>query len=238
MHHVTLDTWSRLSSPLHRLDARAKIVAAAAILLSLVVTERSYAVLLPAYGVLITAAALVGRLPPAGLLARAALVLPFVGSVAALNLWGGDATRAASVVGKSFLSASTVLVLLGTTPLHALLRGLESLGAPRFFLMVAQFLYRYLFVLSEQAQHMLQARRCRAPLPHRGSLAGSAAGVVAVLFARSYGRAERIHQAMLARGFRGHFVLLAPTALGRRDFVFLAATAAALGSIHLLLWNL
>ena len=66
-------------------------------------------------------------------------------------------------------------------------------GAPRFLLMVAQFLYRYLFVISEEAQHMrkaaMAARRHgertggqRRAIPRRGGSAGRA--VRALLRAR------------------------------------------------------
>ena len=233
MHHVTLDTWSRLHSPLHRLDARAKIVGALAVLVSLALTHQSSAELLAGYAVLITALALKSQVPLLGLLLRAGLVLPFALGVAALNLFGGDPGRALALLGKSYLSAYMVLLLLATTPLHALLRGLEWFGAPRFFLMVAQFLYRYLFVLSEQAQHMRRARHCRA-----GGRSWPAAGsTVAVLFARSYDRAERIHRAMLARGFQGHFILLDPPAVGAREWLFLLFLAVTLGGLHLALWN-
>ncbi len=241
MHHVTLDNWSRMASPMHRLDARVKILAALAIVLTLVLPHRALAWLFAAYFVLDAALALWARLPLAALLVRACVVLPFAAGVAVMNLFGGESVRALTVFGKSYLSALTILVLLATTPLHALLRGMESLGVPRFFLMVAQFVYRYLFVLSEQAQHMMLARRCRAPRASRGrarALRSSAAGALAVLFARSYARAERIHHAMLARGFQGHFVLLEQPALRLADGLFLFVVTGVLAGVHLLLWKL
>jgi cobalt/nickel transport system permease protein len=241
MHHVTLDSWSRIASPIHRLDARVKILAALAILLSLVTAQRAYGRLFVSYLAVAGGLTVLARLPLLAVLLRAALVLPFAGTVAALNLLGGDAARAAGVLGKSYISAATVLVLLGTTPLPALLRGLESLGAPRFFLMITQFVYRYLFVLSEQAQHMMQARRCRRAAEKQGqrrSWMTAAAGALGVLFARSYARAERIHQAMLARGFQGHFVLLEQPSLRLADWLSLAAMVAALGALHGILWKL
>jgi cobalt/nickel transport system permease protein len=108
-----------------------------------------------------------------------------------------------------------------------LLGGLESLGAPRFLVMVVQFLYRYLFVISEQAQHM------RLAAASRGSARSSqgwrnrlraASGAISVLFARSYSRAEGIHQAMLARGFQGHLRTLSPARFGWRDALLVAVT--------------
>src|SRR2546425_5239974 len=100
---------------------------------------------------------------------------------------------------KSYLSALAVLLVVSTTPLPVLLRGLEMTGAPRFLLMVAQFLYRYLFVISEEAQHMRKAA------VSRGGSFRAAAGALAVLFARSYKQAGEIHQATLPPGFPRRF---------------------------------
>jgi cobalt/nickel transport system permease protein len=84
-----------------------------------------------------------------------------------------------------------------------LLAGLELLHAPKFLIQVMQFLYRYLIVLMEEAGAMRDAGASRA-----GSIRSlelrKAAGAAGVLFARSYGRAQAIHEAMLARGFDGH----------------------------------
>ncbi len=101
------------------------------------------------------------------------------------------------------------------------------MGVPRYLLMVAQFLYRYLFVISEEAQHMraaLQAKSgsLRNNLWNREKF-GAPAGVLSVLFARSYAHAEGIHQAMLARGFRGHFLTLSGRTFGSADALFVAA---------------
>jgi energy-coupling factor transporter transmembrane protein EcfT len=57
---------------------------------------------------------------------------------------------------------------------------------------------------------------------------------VAVLFARSYGRAERIHQAMLARGFQGHFELLETPQTGVRDWAFLLVSLGLLALLQTL----
>ena len=101
------------------------------------------------------------------------------------------------------------------------------MGVPRYLLMVAQFLYRYLFVISEEAQHMraaLQAKSgsLRNNLRNRQKF-GAPAGVLSVLFARSYAHAEGVHQAMQARGFRGHFLTLSGQGFARADGLFVAA---------------
>ena len=95
-------------------------------------------------------------LPVMGALTRSALVLPFTGCSVWCSLERAI-RRGEAVVLKSYLSALAVLVVVSTTPLPDLLHALESFGTPRFLLMVAQFIYRYLFVISEEAQHMSKA---------------------------------------------------------------------------------
>ena len=226
MHHVTLDQWSRGASPLHRRDPRVKIAAVLAFLVVLATAHRDLTWLGAAFLAILCLAARWARLPLAGALARAGVVLPFTAVFAAVSWLAGDPARGAALVMKSYLSALAVLLLVSTTPLPVLLRGFEMTGAPRFLLMVAQFLYRYLFVISEEAQHMRKAAMARGATV--GGLAGNAArfraaaGALAVLFARSYGRAEEIHRAMLARSFPGYFRPLTELHLHRGDVVFLA----------------
>jgi cobalt/nickel transport system permease protein len=226
VHHVTLDRWSRGASPLHRRDPRVKIVAVLVFLLVLATAHRELAWLGAALFAVLCVAARLARLPLPGALARAGVVLPFTAVFAAVSWLAGDPARGATLVMKSYLSALAVLLLVSTTPLPVLLRGFEMTGAPRFLLMVAQFLYRYLFVISEEAQHMRKAALARGATA--GGLAGNAArfraaaGALAVLFARSYARAEEIHRAMLARGFPGYFRPLSELHFHRGDVVFLA----------------
>jgi len=160
-------------------------------------------------GALLCGAIAWSRLPLFGALGRAAVVLPFSLAFAAVCWVAGDASRGVHLAVKSYLSALAVLLVVSTTGLPNLLRGLGALGAPRFLLMVVKFLYRYLFVISEEAQHMAKAALSRgataAGVMGRPARFRAAAGALAVLFARSHGRATEIHRAMLARGFQGQF---------------------------------
>ena len=225
MHHVTLDQWSRGASALHRRDPRVKIASLLVFLVVLATAHRQLAWLGAALFAVLMATAWRARLPIAGALARAGVVLPFTLVFAAVSWMAGEPGRGAALLVKSYLSALAVLLLVSTTPLPMLLRGFEMTGAPRFLLMVAQFLYRYLFVISEEAQHMRKAALARGATV-RG-MAGNAArfraaaGALAVLFARSYARAGEIHRAMLARGFPGYFRPLVELHLHGGDVTFL-----------------
>jgi len=238
LHHVVLERWSRLDSLLHRRDARIKLLAALVILVAIATTPRVQSVSVIGYALFLLTGAILAKLPLAGILLRAAVVLPFSGVFALISVLAGDPDRALAVVVKSCLSAITVLILVGTTPLPQLMAAAEGLGAPRMLVLVVQFLYRYLFVISEQGQHMRQAARCRGELANGGarnrrSRFQAASGALAVLFGRSYQRAEAIHRAMLARGFNGHFHPLKRASVTALDLVFLAAAAGVPVAVRL-----
>lgn len=235
MHQVVVDRWSRGESPLHSLEPRTKLVALAVFLVLLATTPGPPYARGAAYLFLLAAAIALARLPVPGLLGRAAVVLPFSAAFAAISLLVGDSARAAELAIKSYLSAAAVLLVVATTPLERLVRAMEALGTPRLIALILQFLYRYLFVISEQAQHMRVASLCRAPErsgPARRQRFRAAAGAVGVLFARSYARAEGIHRALLARGFEGRFPALALPRPGVRDLVFLTAAAGLSAAVR------
>jgi cobalt/nickel transport system permease protein len=221
LHHVVLERWSRGTSFLHRRDARAKILALLVFLIVVAISNRQFEFLALYYSGLLLAAVVAARLPVLGALRRAAVVLPFSLTFAGLCWISGEPRRAALLVEKSYLSALAALLLVATTPLPQLLRGLDMLGVPGFLLMVAQFLYRYLFVITEQAHRIRLAGLCRGGRGFRAS-----AGALGVLFARSYERAECIHRAMVARGFQGHFQLLSTTRFRLADTAFLCVACS------------
>jgi len=231
VHHVVLDRWSRGASALHRRDARAKTLAVLVFLIALATAQRSFVALSACYFVILAAVVVAAGLPLGSALKRASVVLPFTAVFAAISLAAGEPMRAASLIAKSYLSALAVLILVSTTPLPELLRGLERMGVPRYLLMVTQFLYRYLFVISEEAQHMRAAAQAKSGsirVLFNRSKFGAAAGALGVLFARSYGHAEGIHQAMLARGFQGTFRTLAARAFNKADAAFVMAALIVL----------
>lgn len=230
--HAALDEWSRRHSALHARDPRAKLAAALCLLIGIGVaqpaTMRAVGALGAAGLAVLLLVAAVSRLPVARLLLRASWVLPFTAVFAAVSALAGEPVRAASLVVKAYLSALTVLLLTSTTPLERLLAGLERLGAPAFLLSVVHFLYRYLFVIAGEAHRMKLASQARG----RERVFSSAAGAIAVLFARSYQRAEGIHRAMLARGFSGDFVDLCRLRFRWLDAGVIFAAAAAAIAVH------
>ena len=147
----------------------------------------------------------------------------------------------ATVLLKSWTSVTAAVLLTATTPQVELLRALRAFRVPPIIITIVSMTYRYLFVLTDEAQRMLRARQSRSAsvgarsggsVAWRARVTGNMAGS---LFIRSLDRSERIYQAMLARGYDGTVRRIgdAPgagrlsVAAGGFGFVLFAAIAAA-----------
>ncbi len=228
MHHLRIETWAQRRGWLHGRDARAKLVLALALLVAVATTPANSGAVMSGYLLLLAACVLTSGLPLPAVFARAALILPFSLTFAAVSWATGDFARAISLVVKSYLSGLTVLLITATTPLPAQLKAVERLGAPRTIVLTVQFLYRYLFVLVEQAQSVWLAGQCRGGVTR---IAG--AGMLSSLFQRSYERASGIQQAMLARGFDGSWPVLYVQEFRPADSWFLIAGIVVIASLWL-----
>lgn len=236
-----LESWSRGESWLHRRHGKAKVFVTLAFLIA-VATERSLRLeAMLAYASLLGLAIVAARLPLSRILWRAMVVLPFAATFAAISWLAGEPDRAVILLTKSIVSVIAALLLAGTTPLPQLLRALEGLGVPAFLVEVIQMLIRYLTEAGAQAERMMQAAASRggqaSTLWRSQRLAGpawqSAAGAVGVLFAASYGRAENIHWAMLARGHGGRFPALQTERWAAADSVFCVSAVVVIMAVRL-----
>lgn len=227
MRHVVVDDWSRGASPLHRRDPRAKLICLLVLLVAVNVQARFAPALLALGGAMVAAGLLVAGLPVWPFLARTAVALPFAAVLAATVALAGDPARAGLVLVRSWLSASAILLLASTTPLPQVLRALRAFRVPVLLVELIQFIHRYLFVLAEQVWRM------RSAAAARGGQASyrAAAGAVSTLFARSYDRAERIHQAMLARGYSGELPVASEAPAREADYLLVAAVVSAFAAV-------
>ncbi len=203
MRHDFLDRYSRLSSPVHRLSAGLKLGAALGCVFITVMVPAGDLQVLLLPGLFLLAIAALSRIPPAFLLRRLLFLEPFVVSIAALNLLrpGGEGIFF-SILIKSTISLFAMILLANTTPFHALLLVFRRAGVPSLFVTVLALMYRYLFVLVDEAERMTRARSSRTFDRRRARLWRSASSVVVQLFLRSSERAERVFAAMSARGWK------------------------------------
>jgi cobalt/nickel transport system permease protein len=135
------------------------------------------------------------------------------------------------------------ILLVATTQFPDLIHAFEHLRVPRILTSIVAFLYRYLFVLTDEVFRLLRARDARsAGLPGlkrggsifwRAKITGSMAGQ---LFLRSYERSDRIYKAMISRGYRGHLRTLNPHEMNRPDWFILTISSFILILIQLVGW--
>ena len=236
-------------SLLHRLPPQCKVAATALFVAAVVATPREAWWAFVADLAVLVALAWLGRVP-LGLVARRlvleapflafAVLLPFVAagprvdvgplSLSESGLWG-----AWNILAKGTLGAFAAVLLVSTTELASILRGLERLHVPRAFTTVAGFMVRYADVVSGELHRMSVARRSRGHDPRWLWQVRAVAASAGSLFVRSYERGERVYVAMVARGYDGAMPVLrddaAPAAAWTTALVppVLAATLAVVG---------
>ncbi|MFO0892399.1 MAG: energy-coupling factor transporter transmembrane component T [Isosphaeraceae bacterium] len=197
-------------SPMARLDARWKLIFVLAYIVAVVATPIGQWRILGGLGLLL--AFLVGlsgaRLE--ALLLRWCGFLLLVGFIALTIAPGlsarsghGMATVLMTILAKNSLGFLMLLTLAASTPWAELLRGLRRLGMPVILVGTLQFMERYLQVLGDESRRMTLARRARS-FGRRPALSwGMLTSLIGMLFLRSFERSERVHAAMLARGWDG-----------------------------------
>ncbi|MFZ2224343.1 MAG: cobalt ECF transporter T component CbiQ [Candidatus Deferrimicrobium sp.] len=231
-----LDLLSYRDTVVHRLDPRAKVVATFAFVV-VVVSFPKYEVLslLPfcLFPILIGA---LGDIPAGFIAKKVVAVSPFAVFLGIFNPIFDSSTVAiapgfaisagwvsfASILVKFALTISAALLLIATTSFPGICRALRRLGLPALFVSQLLFLYRYLFVLVEEAMRVVRARDMRS-FGARGTGARVLVRIVGTLFLRTVERAERIYGAMLARGFRGEVPSMRREAMRPSDASFLLA---------------
>ena len=252
MKHGFLDQFSTIDSPVRRLHAQTKIVATLALILAVVTIPVGHYVEFLMFSILLGAAMCASRLP-LPILGRGMLViLPFITlmSVFLPFLHQGQALWRLPALGKLAISREglhlflnvilkanlavlTMLILNCSTPFTELLKGLENLRVPRVIIVILSFLYRYLFLLIDEAERLLMARDSRKIHLGKWASARSLSHLVAVLFIRTYERGERIYESMCARGFDGSITLLEASRPQGRDYLILAGLIVLILAIRL-----
>ena len=226
------------TSPVHRLPAHVKVVAALGFVIAVVSTPGRAWWAFAAYAgalVLVTAmAALAPRFVARGLVIELpfvvfALLLPLLAGgeqveVLGLSLSRSGLADAATLLAKATLGIWTSMLLAGTTRPQELVAGLQRLRLPRLMVEILSFMVRYLDVVADDLRRMRIARDSRAFSARGPRHWGVLASTAGALFVRSYERGERVHLAMLSRGYAGRLVLHGDRPGSRREW----ATAAVL----------
>jgi len=225
MRHNFIDRYAVLDSPLHILEPRTKILAFTAMIVAVLSIPISHGSLFIAYFFATAILMGISQVPLNYIVGRTLLILPFIVLASLAVPWKGYMGVGILFV-RAILCLLLLILLTNTTRFVELLRGLRKLGCPQILVMNLSFLYRYLFVLTEEAMRMKQARDCRrvgrAPFFEELRVLSSMLGTLLI---RSFERAERMHSAMLSRGYCGDFPVVSPKRFSWHDFAFIAGVA-------------
>jgi cobalt/nickel transport system permease protein len=240
MHADLFDRYKSGKSLIHQLDPRVKVVLAVLFILSnVLLPDGAWLGFALSWLLLLWLSALSG-FGATYTLKRSFVALPFVlAAVTALfavpgkalftwnlgpwHLVASDAgvLRFASVVIRSWLS-----VQVATTQFPDLMHALRHLHVPNVLVSIISFMYRYLFVMADEAMRLLRAREARSARPAGGGGGGSlawraqiAGNMAGQLFLRSYERSERVYNAMLSRGYQGELLTLNPHQMRSKDWL-------------------
>ncbi len=242
----SLDALAARDTALSRRDPRAKLVATLLFVVTVVSFDRYRVAALLPLALYPTVLAAQGEVPARLLLRALGLAAPFALLVGIFNplldrapmlalpgveISGGWVSFTAIVL-RFGLTASAALVLVAGTGMHPLCAALARLGAPRVFTVQLLLLYRYLFVLAGEAARMATARSLRAGAHPRLGLAVYAS-LLGHLLLRAFDRAQRIHGAMLARGFDGEMRLGDRWRWQRADTLFAGGWCAFFACVRL-----
>ncbi|WP_455351267.1 cobalt ECF transporter T component CbiQ [Streptomyces sp. SYSU K217416] len=239
-------------SPVHELPPHCKLAAVFCFVLVVVSTPREAVWAFGLYAALLAGVAAVARIPAGFLLKRLLIEIPFVAfavlmpfvaegervdvlgmSLSVSGLWG-----AWNILAKGTLGVAASVLLASTTELRSLLLGLQRLKLPPLLVQIASFMIRYGDVISDEMRRMSIARRSRGFEARGVRQWGVLAKTAGALFIRSYERGERVHLAMVSRGYAGAMPVIDEVTASRAQWAYAAALPAAALAVCLMGWTL
>jgi cobalt/nickel transport system permease protein len=235
MHFHILDSYQPRQSLIHLLDARLKLLITLAFILTTALTPVGVWSVFILLFALILAAVILSEL----VLAALPVIFTLEGDPGfrfllgpwTLTVYGAGVERFFSIALKSWISVQAAIILASTAPFPELLIAMRFIGIPRLLVAVFSLMWRYLFVLVDEALRLIRARSSRSghsDLPNlnpggrfawRARVTGGMAGG---LFLRAFDRSDRIYKAMLARGYDGEVRTAPLPKLKLSDWLILA----------------
>ncbi len=210
-----LDHYAHRSSPMHRWDARYKLVGLSALLLAMSAVNDLR--LAPVMLALAAGCFLLSRLPLSFLLSRlrypgffllaVVVLVPLMSGETVLVQFGWLGVRQEGlvlmlVIVTRFVSILTVsIVLFGTQPFVKSVQAMVALGLPPLLTDMILFFYRYLSDMAAMLMQMQQAMWLRGFQANRLSSLPAYAALMGSLLLRSYAQSERVYLAMRLRGY-------------------------------------
>ncbi len=229
-----LDALASKQTPVHRVDPRVKVLTTIFFIVVVVSFNKYDPARLAPFVIYPISMMAVGRIPLSYIVKKLLIASPFVLFVALFNpildrnpavdlglfSISGGFLSFTSIMAKYVLTVSAGLVLIACTGFDAICSVLAGMGVPAAFTIQLLFVYRYIFVLGEEAARMARARALRS-FGDRGMGIGVYGSMLGQLLLRTMDRAQRIHLAMMCRGFDGVIRRIEPPGMRWSDWIFL-----------------
>jgi cobalt/nickel transport system permease protein len=209
--------------PLHTLDPRAKMVGFLSVVITAVSFPANHHLALLGSAAILGVLAVISRLRIKHLVLRFVQLTPFL-AVAALLPFTHPMRGLSQAVGEmaqAMIGCLAMVMLAATTPVERLLSGLVGLRCPAVVVLLLSVLIRYLHLLGQEAGRLRRAATARGYAPRSLRQTTFLGHIIGALFLRSHARAERVHAAMLARGFDGTAIAEPPPPMSATDYLFL-----------------
>ncbi|UJS17611.1 MAG: cobalt ECF transporter T component CbiQ [Candidatus Jettenia sp.] len=230
------------------LDPRSKIISFLSIILCMVLTPITRLKDFGLYFLLILAIAFISKITPKQILKRMFVLIPFILLIAIFILFIKEgnvywsikigywqlrvtyegAWTFLNVIIKSGLSIILLVIASSTTTFPDFLQGMEMLRMPRLLVILMSFMYRYIFVLLDEAKRLMRARALRYFGSRYSEQFRIIGYMIEVLFIRTFERAKRIYSAMTTRGFTGEIRSIKHFQFSYIDFLFITGIIISL----------
>jgi cobalt/nickel transport system permease protein len=215
-------------SPVHRLAPEVKVASVLVFVVAVAVTPPEAVPAFVFYAVSALGVVIVSRIPIGFLLLRLAGILPFIlfaffipfiGTGERVDLFWLTVSRdglwaAWNIVAKATIGATASIILVATTEVTGILKGMSALRVPAVVVSIAGFMVRYLELIVDELGRMRMAMTARGHDPRWLWQVRPIATGAGAMFVRSYERGERVHAAMTSRGFTGEMPILDTTRPG------------------------
>ena len=257
MHHIHIDRFAGLSSPIHNIDPRAKLLSALVFIIIVVLTPEGYFFSFALYFLAVWTVIFISQVPSSYILKRSLTIIPFAFAISFFVpfITPGPVLREFSIgyfditvtttgfikfisLGlKSFISFFSVITLVSSTRFGDIMWAAGKLGLPSTLVIIMSFMYRYLFILVDEVSHMLLARNLRSFKKRNNPVLLASGGIIGSLWVRSFEHADKLYYAMLLRGYSGHPPALKEKHLRAHDivlsviFIVIAAIGLIMGRV-------
>ncbi len=240
-------------SPVHNIAPRLRVVMGAFFAIVVALADR-FEVLGAALGLAVLMAIL-ARLNLVAVLKRLAMVnglVLFLWVVLPLTYDGpawfhvgpfGAAREGIILCGIITLKSNAIVLwsiaFFSTMPIAVLGHAMNRLKMPTKLVALLLLTYRYIFVLEAELTQLVRAARIRCFTPGTNlHTYRTYAYMVGMLMVRAADRGERVHQAMVCRGFSGKFYCLDELDFTAKDVVWLAILFSLIFFLAIWQWTL